>query len=272
MKKNITIFITITISVLAFASKVFSFNLSISNPKIKLKVDAGQVVTGSLTINNLSSSEVLIKAYLEDFVYVSPYDGSKKFLPAGSTERSCAGWISFSPSKFKLRPFGRRVINYTIRVPESANGGYYAVLFFETSLGKIEQKPGSQLLVLGRIGSLFLVETNNSIKKAEIEGLKVNGGLVNANFKNAGNVLLKAQGTYFIMDTNGMVRDRGKVRDIFTFPGDSDSFSIKMSSGLNSGKYTLVINFDLQDGDVVVKEVDFVKHIDGSLEILAVRD
>jgi len=270
MKKTI-IFILI-VFIFTFIPNAFSFNLSISNPKIKLKVEPGQVITGSLTINNPSSSEIAIKAYLEDFIYVSPYDGSKKFFPAGSTERSCAGWISFSPSEFKLNPFGRRNIDYTVRVPESASGGYYAVLFFETSLGQIEQTPGNRLLVLGRIGSLFLVETNNSVKKAEIRDLKTGINSINASFNNTGNVLLKAQGTYFIMDREGMVRDRGKIEDIFISPGDETYFSVKISSSLDAGKYTLVDNFDLQDGDVVVKEIDFMKRTNGSLEISAVRD
>ena len=157
-------------------------------------------------------------------------------------------------------------------MPESASGGYYAVLFFETSLGQIEQTSGNRLLVLGRIGSLFLVETNNSVKKAEIGGLKAHAGSIDASFKNTGNVLLKAQGTYFIMDTEGMVRDRGKIEDIFIFPGDETHFSIKISPNLDAGEYTLVNNFDLQGGDVLVKEVDIMKHTDSSLEILAVRD
>ncbi len=270
MKKSAILIIGLFI--IGFASDAFSFNLSISNPKIKLKVKPGQVITGSLVISNPSSKEATVKAYLEDFMYVFPYDGSKKFFPAGSTEYSCANWISFSPSKFKLRPFGQRNVDYTIRVPESADGGYYAVLFFETSLGAIEQKPGNRLLVLGRIGSLFLLETENSIKKARIEKLKPGINSIQGQFENAGNVLLKAQGTYFIMDPENMVRDRGKIEDIFIFPGDKTIFSIKTSAGLKEGKYTLIINFDLQDGNVLVKEVDFMKHTDGSLEILATRD
>jgi len=270
MKKNIIFLISIFI--LSFTPKVFSFNLSISNPKINLKVDPGEVITGSLTINNPSSSEIAIKAYLEDFIYVAPYDGSKKFFPAGSTEHSCAGWISFSPSEFKLGPFGQRNIDYTVRMPQSASGGYYAVLFFETSLGEIEQTPGNRLLVLGRIGSLFLVETKNSIKKAEIEDLKAGINSIRAQFKDTGNILLKAHGTYFIMDTGGMVRDRGEIGDIFIFPGNETLFSIKMAPSLGADKYTLIINFDLQDGDVLVKEIDLMKHTDGSLEISAVRD
>ena len=35
------------------------------------------------------------KVYIQDFVYIPPFDGRKKFLPVGSTKFSCGEWISF---------------------------------------------------------------------------------------------------------------------------------------------------------------------------------
>jgi len=46
---------------------------------------------------------------------------------------------------------------------------------------------------------------------------------------------------------------------------------ISVLAGLAAGHYTMVINADLEDGDVVVKEVDFVKDASGSLLIGNIR-
>lgn len=268
--RKITLFIAF---LFLLSVSAFSFNIGVSNPKVKLKVSPGEVVTGSIRITNPSSNEVKIKVYVEDFKYVPPYDGSKKFLTAGTLENSCAKWISFSPVEFKLPPFGRRNVEYSISVPSSARGGYYAVMFFETALGEVEESPGSRLFVLGRIGSLFLIETEDSIKKADIDSIEVEGSSIKGIISNTGDVFINAKGTYFVMDSEGMIYDRGKIKDLFLFPGDKADFALSLSNErIPRGSYTLICNFDLEDGDVAVKEVDFMKKQDNSIEISAVRD
>ncbi len=270
MMKKVTLFITF---LLLLSLSAFSFNIGVSNPKVKLKVSPGEVITGSIKISNPSSNEVKVKVYVEDFKYIPPYDGSKKFLPPGTIKNSCAKWISFSPVEFKLPPFGKRNVEYSISVPSSAKGGYYAVMFFETALGQIEESPGSRLLVLGRIGSLFFVETQDSIKKANIDSIKTEGNSIKGIISNTGDVFINAKGTYFVMDSEGMVYDRGRIKDLFLFPGDKADFTLTLSNErIPRGNYTLICNFDLEDGDVAVKEVDFMKKQDNSIEISAVRD
>ncbi len=267
--KRTIIFIALSI---LLSIPALSLNIGISNPKVKLKISPGNVVTGSLSVNNPSSKEVKVKVYVEDFLYVPPYDGSKKFLPPGSVKNSCAQWISFSPVEFKLPPFGRKNVEYSITVPPTAKGGYYAVMFFETALGEIQETPTNRLLVLGRIGSLFLVETKEGIKKTRIDNIRTENSSIKGDFANTGNVFINAKGTYFVMDSKGMIYDRGKVNDMFLFPEDKAQFTLNISEEVPQGSYILVCNFDLEDGDVAVKEVEFMKKHDNSIEILAVRD
>ncbi|MFH1938920.1 MAG: hypothetical protein ABIK21_02060 [bacterium] len=262
----------ILVSLLFIGNNVFSFNLSISDPKINLKVKKGEVLPGRIKAENPSSGEIKVKVYLEDFAYIPPYDGTKKFLPSGSTEFSCSPWISFSPQEFKLPAFGARFVDYSIRVPPDAKGSYYAVLFFETALGEIEEEPGYNVKVLGRVGSLIFLEAEGGLKQAEVKDIEAEGEEIKGEFLNLGDVFINSISSYFIMDEEGMAVDRGKLQDLYLFPKDKASFVISLSKKIPTGKLSLICTFDLGEGDILVKEVDFIKDANGFIKIIEIRD
>ena len=63
--------------------------LLLEEGKIKLNVQPGETVMNSFFIDNTSSESFPVKVYLEDFVYVPPFDGKKNFLPAEIGRASC---------------------------------------------------------------------------------------------------------------------------------------------------------------------------------------
>lgn len=258
---------------LSLTGVAFSFNISVDTPKVKLKVKEGESVRGELIVRNPSQDEIRVKVYLEDFLYTAPYDGTKKFFPPGSTEFSPSDWISFSPQEVILPAFGKTKVNYVVKVPTGVSGGYYAVLFFETSLGAIrDAEEGANILILGRVGSLFLIDTEDSVKRAEIDEVSSTDNTVKGKFLNQGNTLLISKGSFYVMDDAGRVFDRGKINDIFIFPGDKAPFSLSLSDDIAPGRYILITTFDLEDGDVLVREIDFSKDKRGKLSVLQVRE
>ncbi|MBU0693484.1 MAG: hypothetical protein KKC11_02270 [Candidatus Omnitrophica bacterium] len=262
----------ILVSLLFIGNNVFSFNLSISDPKINLKVKQDEALTGKIKVANPSSGEIKVKVYLEDFTYIPPYDGTKKFFPSGSTQFSCAQWISFSPQEFKLPPFGARFVNYSLRVPHDAKGSYCAVLFFETALGEIEEEAGYNVKVLGRVGSLIFLEAEGSLKQAKIRNIKTEGDEIKGEFLNLGDVFINSVSSYFVMDEEGMVLDRGKLEDLFLFPKDKAPFTIPLLEKIPAGKFSLICTFDLGAGDILVKELDFIKDAKNFIKIIEIRD
>lgn len=261
------------ILVMTFPLIVSPFNLRIDLPKIKLTVKGQETLTGTIKIENPTSEQIEVKAYLEDFRYVPPFDGTKEFFPPGSTNFSCAPWINFSPQEFVLGPFAKRMVSYSIKVPVGVKGGHYAVLFFETSLGEIRNsKEGANILILGRIGSLFFLETANALKNAQLENLTAEGSKIKGEFANNGEVVLVSKGNFYVMDEKGIVVTRGKIDDLYLFPQDKAPFTINLSEDIPAGRYTVVVSFDLEQGDVLVNEIDLIKERFGNIRILEVRD
>ena len=238
--------------------------------KIAIKVKPGETVKGSLTLTNNSAVDIPLRAYYEDFTYVAPFDGSKNFLPAGSTDYSCGDWISYSPQEFILSASSKQELNYVIKVPENARGGYYGVLFFEKSPKLAPKEIGLGIIV--RVGCLFFIETEDRLKKSELESISAEDNMLKADFTNTGNTVLIGRAIYYTMDARGMVVDRSETEKFYLPIKGKYPLSIAMPEKLSVGRYTIILTFDLEEGDVLVKEIDFTKNQRGSLNILQIRD
>jgi len=253
--------------------------------KIRLSILPGESKYGELVLENPTPQPRTMRAYLEDWYYIPPGDGSKEFRPANATPLSCASWILFSPAEFAIPPFGKQKVNYSIKVPLQAKGGYYAAIFFEGTLGQqISQK--QQELGVGidlalRIASLFYVEAEGTIKRtAQISKLALNkesisGPLfISMELSNTGNVDITAAAAFYIMDKQGMVVARGEFNNGYTFPGDKVKLATSWKEPLPRGKYDLVLSINIGKaqeeagigrGEVVTKETEIEVDADGKV-------
>lgn len=236
--------------------------------KIRLTVAPGQTASGFITVENPSAEPKAVRAYLEDWTYLPPYDGSKEFKPAGSAERSATDWITFTPAELTLAPNSRERINYSVKVPADADAGRYAVLFLESAASAAgEEGVGVNLSI--RVAVLFFVEPEGMIKRAlSVDGLTVTrseGGIlrIETPVTNTGNIDLTVGGSFDIMDAKGMVAARGTLNDVYTLPGNSARPAGSWSLPVQPGEYSLVITLDIGKaleeanagrGPVIVKE------------------
>ncbi|MCM8789712.1 MAG: hypothetical protein NC916_01635 [Candidatus Omnitrophica bacterium] len=247
-------FFIIFIFVLFLFNQALALDLNITEGKVRLSIKPGEAKSGVINIRNSSSDSIPIKAYLEDWYYLPQADGTKEFKPAGTTEISCAPWITFSPAEFIIPAFGKQVVNYTVRVPQDATGGHYAVLFFESQLAQqSEPQEGVGLGVAVRMGSLFYVEAEGTIKReAALYNLSVeraSGNLpltVSLSLTNIGNVDITADGTFHLIDKSGMVFARGNFNEVYTLPNDKGLLKGDWQEEVPAGIYDLVLTIDLE--------------------------
>jgi len=269
-----------------FATAGEAATVRINPTKIRLIIPAGGSKTGTVEVDNPSEVSLIVKAYLEDWSYTSAHDGTKNFFPAGATPLSCSNWITTSLNEFVIPAFGRQVINYTVRVPQEASGGHYAVLFFESLLSDPQDRGTAQLGVIVRIGALFYIEPEGTIRRsAQVSNLSLkrksaNTPLqMNMDFKNTGNVDITCVGTFHIMDKKGMVSARGELDNVYLFPQERAKLNSEWKEVLSKGKYSLVITVDigkaleearLGRGPVIVKEAEI--EIGDSGEVLSIGE
>lgn len=262
--------ILLTLGLLCASMGAARAQLFLDQGKVNLAVSSGERITKSFAVHNTTNESVPVRVYWEDFEYQAPYDGSKVFLPAGTGKASANGWVNYSPQEFTLPPFGKQTIDYVVTVPAGVDGGHYGVMFFERAGDPIRDATGVQIVT--RVGSLFFIEPKDLVKKALIDEVKIAEGKLTGNFSNQAQVILIPRMTYYVMDQEGLVVDRGELKKLYVPPGASAAWDITLPASLNAGQFTLVLNADLEGGDVVVKEVDLVKDAAGSLSIANIRD
>ncbi|MFH0827047.1 MAG: hypothetical protein V1923_04075 [Candidatus Omnitrophota bacterium] len=267
-----------------FAQGLEAATVRINPTKIRLIIPAGGTKTGTIEVDNPSEYSIIVKSYLEDWAYTPLHDGTKNFSAAGTNALSASRWITTSLNDFVVPAFGKQALHYTIRVPENSSGGYYAALFFESLLSEPDVKDMTQLGVVVRIGALFYIEVEATIRRtAEVSNLaleRLSGSeplKMSADFKNSGNVDITAAGTFHIMDNQGMIFARGDLTDVYLFPGESAKLTSRWKDPLSKGKYNLVMTLDigkaqeeakLGRGPVIIKEAEL--EIGGRGEVLRV--
>lgn len=264
------IFIAMTVFLMPIESQAVGIMRAIP-PKVRLNIPPGSVKTGSITVENPTDSDKYVKVYLEDWYYIST-EGSKDFKPAGTTELSCAPWISFVPAELKLAPYSKQHVNYTVKIPEGATGGHYAILFLENTAPPSEaDSEGVGLSLAIRIGCLFYIEPEGTIKRtAEFNNLKLEKKhqaplTINLDFTNTGNVDLTVGGSFNIIDKKGLVFARGEFNDVYTFPNGTAVLTSSWKEAIPKGKYDLILTIDLGKaleevnmgrGPIILKEAE----------------
>lgn len=248
---SVGLFCALSIFLLSAVTDAYAVTVNIDKPKIRAQIASGGSESGSITIINTTEDRADIKVYLEDWKYSPTQDGAKDFAPPGTTPLSCAQWISFYPAEFTLPAYGSQQVFYSIKVPPGAEGGHYAILFFETVMGTTKNEQGVDIVIKGRIGSLFYIEAGAVKRKAALSDLAVTGRQgeyrIDAVLKNIGNVDITAKGAFNIIDNKGMVFARGQFNDVYTFAGEQAKISSTFSKSIPAGNYDLIITLDLGD-------------------------
>jgi len=259
-KRGVFVFFLAGLFVFFYSPELFALKIvQLDQAKIRLFIHSGASKSGRIEVKNNDAEPKQVKIYLEDWYYENS-EGSKNFASAGTTGRSCAPWISFAPVEFTVPPFGKEYVNYIVRVPQDVKGGYYAVLFFESSLGQgqdaIPQESAENssvsVPVSVRVGSLFYVEVKDTVKRQiQIKRFSVQRQSqsdplsISMDVENIGNVDVTAGGTYNIINDKGEVYARGQFKDVYTLPQDKANLTAKWKDVIPQGRYDLIITLDL---------------------------
>ena len=257
---------------LMIPSPLFSFfNISVSTLKVEVSLNSSQVYTGEISLTNHGSEDLYIKIYVQDFEYVNPSKGIKKFLPAGSVSHSCADWITFYPQRVILKAHSLCKIKYKIITPADFSSVHWAVMFFEAWPASFRDTSSGGLILIGRVGTLFFVQPRHKcIYKLDIKNVYIENGDIYIKLENTGNTFLVPETVFYIMDENNIVLKRGKVPPVYLTPQVSSYIKCDIPKNIPKGKYIMVININIKEDKFIVKEIEFTK-TSQEIKILHVR-
>lgn len=98
---------------------------------IEKTLSIGESVSGTIPILNPEKEPKTVRIYQTDYLFYA--DGRNEFGKPGSTPRSNATWVSYSPNQVVVPANGSAEVSYRISVPNDPNlkGTYWSVLMIE---------------------------------------------------------------------------------------------------------------------------------------------
>lgn len=149
--------------------------LEIAPPVINISADPGQTITTQIKLRDVSTSRLLVKGQVNDFVAAGE-DGTPKLLIEDGEESpySIKSWVA-PLSQMILEPREVKDLPVVIKVPaNAAPGGYYGVVRFTATAPELEDTGVS---LSASLGSLILLRVNGAAKEGlEIAEFSVNDG------------------------------------------------------------------------------------------------
>ena len=147
--------------------------LEIAPPVITLTANPGQIIKTQISLRDISSGNLLVRATANDFIAAGE-DGTPKILleEQGNNPYSLKDWVAPIPEMLMI-PRQIKSLPVTINVPANASpGGHYGVIRFTATPPELKD---SGVSLSASLGSLLLVTVNGkTTEKLEVEEFSVN--------------------------------------------------------------------------------------------------
>lgn len=211
----------------------------------------GDTFTGSIEVKNESGTKQTFFPAARDFTSSSDSStGAPKFLEtAGAPAQSLSSWTSFNKSSVEIDSKGSATIDYTVKVPESAEaGGHYAGIFASTQAPDVTG--GSGVSIAARVGSLLLVTVAGDIRtSAEVTSFKTDKsvyqtGPINftASLKNSGNIHFKPKGTIDVKNGSTVKSINFNENGGNVLPASARDYVETLDGTFSFGRYTATLD------------------------------
>jgi len=243
---------------------ILAHAVQIDNPKVIMQARSGRGQELKITVTNPDPVPAAVRVYLEDFEYTAPYIGPKKFLPAGSSPRTIASMVSYEPDIFTVPAGGKQVVTVSILPREEIDTVRCGVLFFESGL---LTTPGAaeNTSVMAKLGALIFLEPHKQQRALAFTGAESKAKYtINTTVLNSGNTLAQPKVSFYVMNNDSVVVQRGVDKDRYLMPGDKAELSLVLEKDLPAGDYFMVINASMEEGGSGVHEIEFSLAGDGT--------
>jgi hypothetical protein len=137
--------------------------LEIGPPVLNLSADPGTSVNASISIRDVSSTDLLVTGQVNDFV-ASGEDGTPKIILDNTVSKySFKSWVA-PFGNLVLKPREIKTFNININVPRNASpGGYYGVIRFTGTPPNLD---GTGVSLSASVGTLVLLKVNGTAKES----------------------------------------------------------------------------------------------------------
>jgi hypothetical protein len=222
--------------------------IGISPTSLTLSADAGQELTGKVTVLNPGEKTINYRLYASNFS-IRNENYEKDFDRHDIKTSQPVGWFSLPNEPRQLQPQGQEQVTYKIKIPRGvASQGYYGVIFAETIAAEADTTGVERRK---RVGALVYLTVNGDELRQSGQLLDFTTPLwlrngtsipVKLRFQNNGNVHFPLTGQIRLKNVLGRIVNSTEVNSII-LPDTTRQLSFELPTGQPVGMYKL-------DGDI----------------------
>lgn len=224
---------------------------------LNFNANPGEIQEASVTIRNHANIRQSFTFNLGDFEVGQ--EGNKTRLPAGTSKRSCADWITVSPSFIELNPNEERQITVIMTVPKDGTSSRWGMIYVQASDEQSDNPVDKQLTtgikVVPRIAVLVNQSpTTNQNYKAQIANLKeiteAKDSLrtFQVEVTNTGDKIIEANVNLVIANLETAAEKKFPKTMQRVYPGEKSLFTLTLPDGIGSGQHALAAILDYGHG------------------------
>ena len=263
MKTSIK-FLSIFLIVFCTANLAPAQSVALAPAQIVEEFKPGVPFEYALAVENSGKQAVELHVQITDFWYNDKNE--KLFAAPGTSPRSAANWIQFVPEKFQVAAGATQKMKAIITPPAIARGGYYAVLFVEsTPIDSHQQtKDGQRVFTNMRIGCLVMLTAKGTeaynvdvndlklVPPGENQGLKLTFSVDNESNTHVFPVPMLA-----ILNSDHKLVGKAESELKRFLPGQKDKMQVDWNGELKPGDYTAVLSLVYGGDHVQTRETAF---------------
>lgn len=239
-------------------------SLGLAPAEVRASFTSGQPLRFELTVSNDAETPVVMKASVLDLWFNDRNE--KVFAPPGSQPRSAANWIEFVPRDFTVPAGGTGKLNVLVTPPKEASGGYYAVLFVESTprLAQAATPESRPVFTSMRLGALVLLNSRGTdTYDIEVGDPRLDipapdrPFAVDLELTNKSNTHIFPQLKVAILSSTRQLVAKTESEPKRFFPSQRDRIGVSWAGTLAPGRYVAMLTMVYGNDQVYTREVPF---------------
>jgi len=260
--RKIALILALAYLVYGPASVLAQTAVAIDPPAAIYKAEPGQEITASILVANPGSQAARVRVSLGDWMYQP--DGQPVYLDPGSLPESASPWITFSPAEFLLAGHEKKIVRYTIKVPNQAEAGtHWSVLFLQGEDPNVQ--PGANIATFKlRVAHTIYVNVPPVNWDGEILGIAAvppdkpdKPVAIAIQYANTGNGAYAVTGKLEVRSASGEVVGSAEIERTVVLPGATRVLLANFYGPINKGDYVIlaVLNYGSETVDIAGQTV-----------------
>ncbi|MFT5820424.1 MAG: hypothetical protein ACI8ZM_001666 [Crocinitomix sp.] len=253
MKHLFTLFIFL---LLAGFSKAQDFE--VAPVVLNFNANPGEIQQTIVTIRNHANIKQAYTFNLGDFEIDSV--GRKKRMPAGESERSCANWITVSPSFVELNPNEELQVTVIMTVPKNGTSSKWGMIYVQAAAEQDENPIDKQLATGIKVVPRIVILVNQSpaincnykgtiSNLVEITAASDTARTFKVEVENIGDKIIEAKVQLALANLETAQEQKFKSTMQRLYPGEKRFFTLSLPKNINgSGEHALAAILDYGHG------------------------